>query len=87
MKIVINTVCGGFGLSEAAKRLIGESSSIITRDDPKLIAAVEELGLLASGPYAELHIIEIPDGVCWEIEEYDGAEWVSECHRRWEYED
>lgn len=26
---------------------------------------------------------DIPDDVEWEIEEYDGLEWVSEKHRTW----
>ena len=30
-----------------------------------------------------LKVVEIPDGVDWEIEEYDGEEWVSEKHRVW----
>ena len=27
--------------------------------------------------------VEIPDGVQWEIDEYDGGERVAECHRTW----
>lgn len=55
------------------------------RSDPDLIAVIEELGEeRASGALAELKIVEIPDGVEYEIEEYDGIEWVSEVHRRWE---
>lgn len=53
------------------------------RTDPDLIAVVEELGAKASGRFAQLVIIEIPDDVEWEIEEYDGIEWVSEVHRTW----
>jgi len=30
-----------------------------------------------------LKIVDIPDGVEWEIEEYDGMEWVAEKHRTW----
>ena len=37
----------------------------------------------AGGCYARLEIIEIPDKVEWEIDEYDGLEWVAEKHRRW----
>lgn len=55
----------------------------IKRDDPDLVRVVEELGKEASGRYARLEVVEIPDGVDWEIEEYDGSEWVSEKHRRW----
>lgn len=54
------------------------------RADPLLVAVVEELGSdQASGCYAKLRVIEIPDGVEWEIEEYDGMEWVAEKHRTW----
>lgn len=53
------------------------------RADPDLVAVVEELGERANGLCAELSIVEIPDDVEWEIEEYDGNEWVSEKHRSW----
>jgi len=55
----------------------------IDRDDPHLIQVVEELGRAASGDFAELKIVEIPDDVQWEINEYDGSEWVAEVHRTW----
>ncbi len=55
----------------------------IARDDKALVQVVEEMGNAASGKYARLEIVEIPDDVEWEIEEYDGSEWVSEKHRRW----
>ena len=55
----------------------------IARDDPILIQVVEELGEDSWGGAAELKIVEIPDNVEWEIEEYDGQEWVSEVHRTW----
>jgi hypothetical protein len=37
----------------------------------------------SSGVYAELKIVDIPDDVEWEIDEYDGKEWVAEVHRTW----
>lgn len=55
----------------------------IPRDDPDLIAVVRELGDKASGECASLEIVEIPDGVAWKIEEYDGNEHVAEEHRTW----
>lgn len=55
----------------------------IPRDDPLLIEIVETLGKDASGRCADLYIVEIPDGVNWQIEEYDGWEHVAEVHRRW----
>lgn len=53
------------------------------RDDPLLIQVVKELKNLANGRCAELEIVEIPDGVKWEIDEYDGIEHVAEQHRTW----
>lgn len=55
-----------------------------SRTDPVLIRAIEELGtVVSSGLCAELAIIEIPESINWEIEEYDGMEWVAEVHRTW----
>lgn len=55
----------------------------IARDDPVLIQVVEELGEDANSRYSELKIVEIPDDVAWQIDEYDGTEWVAEQHRTW----
>ncbi len=92
--IVINTVHGGFGLSEQASRLFAQRTGIankelwanrdIARDDPVLVAVVRELGVDADTRYAKLKIVEVPYGVDWTIEEYDGVEWVAEKHRTWE---
>jgi hypothetical protein len=59
------------------------SSRDLKRDDPILVAVVEEDAERASAKFAALKVVEIPDDVEWEIDEYDGAEWVSEKHRRW----
>ena len=53
------------------------------RADPDLVAIIEEMDEDAFGDFAELRIIEIPDDVEWQIEEYDGCEWVAEKHRTW----
>jgi hypothetical protein len=55
----------------------------LDRTDPDLVAVVQELGKEAEGSCAELKIVEIPDDVEWQIEEYDGSEWVAEKHRTW----
>ena len=44
---------------------------------------VQELGDKANGRCAELKVVEIPDGVDYQVEEYDGKEWVAETHRTW----
>ncbi len=55
----------------------------IERNDSALIQVIEELGEDANGEYAQLEIVDIPDDVKWQIDEYDGAEWVAEVHRTW----
>lgn len=90
-KIVINVRHGGFGLSETAElkylelsgQPLAEFRWEIAREDPHLVQVVEELGAAANGPYAELKVVEVPDGVEWTIHEYDGCEWVAEVHRTW----
>lgn len=55
----------------------------IPRNDPDLVAVVESIGDAASGRCASLKVVEIPDGVEWVIEEYDGNETIAEAHRTW----
>jgi len=56
----------------------------VERNDPDLVAAVETLGAkAASGAYAELKVVDIPDGIEYEIAEYDGTEHIAEKHRTW----
>jgi len=55
----------------------------IARDDVHLIQTIQELGEQAGGRCSSHKIVEIPDDVEWEIQEYDGAEWVAEKHRTW----
>lgn len=91
MKIVVNRCFGGFGLSKAAYKELGlewdmfgyEYDGYDKRTDSKLVAVVEKLGKEASGTLADLEVIEIPDGVKWEIDEYDGVETIHEVHRSW----
>lgn len=95
MKIVINTCFGGFGLSEEAYKELGlvwdkfgyafryDSFEDGSRTDPRLVAVVEKLGTKASGPYSNLKVVEIPDGIEYEIDNYDGKETIHEKHRHW----
>ncbi len=53
------------------------------RSHPDLVSIVEEMGRDAWGKHAELKVVEIPDGVDWEIEEYDGMERIVEKRRVW----
>jgi hypothetical protein len=55
----------------------------VPRDLPLLIQVIEELGEESFGDYAKLKIIEIHDDIEWQIEGYDGLEWVAEKHRTW----
>jgi len=75
------------GLSHYYKNSIANenywSDRDIDRDDPLLIQIIEELGEAANGFFAELKIVEIPAGVLWDIEEYDGVEHIAEQHRTW----
>jgi len=93
MKVVINTKYGGFGLSEEAEEVYRTKSGIvddesfwgrnIPRNDPILIEIVETMGEASFGHFAKLRVVDIPDDVEWQIEEYDGSEWVAEKHRTW----
>lgn len=90
MKIVINQCHGGFGLSDEAMELYVKESGTtpagtwdIARDDPTLVRIVEEMGFNSSARYSDLKVVEVPDGVRWFIQEYDGMEWVAEAHRTW----
>jgi len=46
------------------------------RSDERLVKCVEELGKDASGSFASLEVVEIPDDVKWVISEYYGYESV-----------
>ena len=92
MKVVINKCFGGFGLSKEAYDFLGlewNGYGYAYRDeekrtDPKLIECVETLGHKADGYFANLKVVEIPDDVEWEINDYDGIESIHEVHRVWE---
>ena len=66
---------------------VHEISRVTYRYDPDVVAVVQELGKeAASGQYAELVVVEIPDGtenIDYYIHDYDGIESVHEAHRVW----
>lgn len=87
MKILINKCYGGIGLSEefvdhmksfAGYEEIGIYSDL-AREDAFLIDEAIKFGLKrASGVFSKLEVIEIPDGVKYNIGEYDGTEWIEQ---------
>jgi len=97
MKVVINRCWGGFGLSKEAYEFLGlkwdgfgnlygteyRKNFELDRTNPKLVECVETLGDKASGRYACLRVVNIPDDVKWEINNYDGMETIEEVHRTW----
>lgn len=88
MKVVINTCFGGFRLSAEAMQRLGRPDGDYwyydhRRSDPDLVRVVEEMGEAANGRFARLRVVEVPDDVEWEIDEYDGTEHVAEKHRTW----
>ena len=89
MKVVVNRCFGGYGLSKEAYKELGvewDNFGYAFQDDrtnEKLVACVEKLKEVASGRFARLLVIERPDGIEWEIEEYDGSETIEEKHRTW----
>ena len=53
------------------------------REDPVLIEVVEELGKRTNSPFSELVIVDIPDGMEYEIDDYDGVETLHQKVRKW----
>ncbi len=55
------------------------------RTHPTVVTVVEEMGEASWGTHAKLRVIDIPFNNCdgWEIEEYDGYEFVAEKHKTW----
>ena len=89
MKVVVNRCFGGYCLSEAAYAELGlawDKSGFAMEQDranQKLIEAIEKLGRAASGECSKLEVVEIPDGIEWQIDSHDGFERVVEKHRWW----
>lgn len=91
MKIVINSDYGGYSLSDECRQMLGITSNDRWKDgaykirtNPKLIKLMETKGSKWCGGYfSSLKIVEIPDDVDWELQEFDGKEWIAEKHRTW----
>jgi hypothetical protein len=71
------------GSEQSDATYISEYEFYEQRNDPDLIAVIEEMGKDSWGWASELAIVEIPDDVDWHISEYDGLEHVAENHRTW----
>ena len=59
-------------------------SSSHSRSHPLLVRVVEELGEKAHGECAKLKVVDVPDEVDWDIDDYDGMESVHERHSSWD---
>ena len=53
------------------------------RSDKDLVSVIEDMGEKSFSKYSTLKIVEIPDGIEYEIDDYDGIETIHECHRSW----
>lgn len=53
------------------------------REDPVLIEVVEELGDRVNSPFSKLVVVDIPDGMEYEIDDYDGVETLHQKVETW----
>lgn len=54
------------------------------RTNELMIKVIEEIGeAKASGRFASIEIVSVPDDVEWFIDDYDGIESIHEKHRNW----
>lgn len=114
MKVVINTVYGGFRLNQQMLKLLvnhGVKTQFVGfecvglggkrvykdkgsgellapwfdnhRNDPDLVAAVEEFNSCYNDCIHSLKVVTIPNGVDYVISDYDGVETIHEKHRMW----
>ena len=61
-----------------------DRGNIEVRTNSDLIEIIERIGKdKASASLAELKIVEIPDGIEFKIDDYDGVETIHEVHRSW----
>lgn len=73
----------GKTIDKLPKKYYWYYDSKLERTDEDLIAVIEELGADVNGSFGNIRIVEIPDDVDWEIDDYDGMETIEEVHRSW----
>lgn len=74
----------GYGYLDNNSFGIESSNYFEWRKHPSLIQAIKKIGEdKASGEMAKVRVVDIPDGVEWEIDDYGGIETVHEVHRIW----
>jgi hypothetical protein len=82
MRILLNRCYGGFGFSDEFIEFlkshgITKHNGLDVRTDERIIDLAMEFGLeKASGPRAKLKIREIPPFYEYEVDEYDGQEFL-----------
>ena len=92
--VMINTCFGGFGFSDKAieeynRRNVGkppvESSQEIQRTDLIMINIVKQMKKEANGPFASIHLMDIPAKFenHYEIRDYDGTEAIDILYDRY----
>lgn len=83
----ISTFCSTKDLGKTTKKWPNQKDNFyygdIDRTDPDLVAIIEKLGDKANGLLAKLKIVDIPDGVGYSIDNYDGVESIHEAHEVW----
>lgn len=95
-RVLINTQHGGFSLSDLAREEFSAATGLVIDKDikrndielrthPEILAFVDKHGLEeAAGHVAKLGIAKVPDdGTEYQIEEYDGLEWVAQKHEKY----
>lgn len=94
---IVTTYCYGRKLIDPDARIVRTNNyglQFITEDERKLridsdiIEAIELLGpkvnyIADRMRISNIEIVEIPDGVEWEISEFEGKEHIAEKHRTW----
>jgi hypothetical protein len=91
MQVVINRCYGGFGLSTEAERILLETLGEdafheMERHNPIFVSLVKNMGEAVNNTYSKLQVIEIEDGLDYEVDEYDGYESITEYISVFEHE-